>query len=78
MSRVAGWWYGNILRRLSASEPFSMTGRRNGSDTWSKPGELRGRVVTQNIGLGQCRKLLHTVIRKKRRRRIQKGGTPKG
>ena len=66
------------LRRLSASEPMSMAGRRNGSDTWSKPGELRGRGVTQNVGIGRCRKLLHTVIRKTRRRGIQKGGTAKG
>ena len=48
-----------------------MTGRRNGSDTWSKPGELRVRGVAQNVGLGRCRKLLHTVI-KKNRGRIQR------
>ena len=26
MPRVVGWWYGNIFRRLSASEPFSQVG----------------------------------------------------
>ena len=26
--------------------------RRGGSDTWSKLGELRGRGVAQNVGLG--------------------------
>ena len=46
------------------SEPMSMAGRRNGSDTWSKPGALRVRGVAQNIGIGRCRKLLHKVIRK--------------
>ena len=66
------------LRRLSAAEPMSMAGHRNGSDTWSTPGELRGRGVAKNVGIGRCRKLLHTVIRKTRRRRIQKGGTAKG
>ena len=52
------------LRRLSASKPMSMASRRNGSDIWSKPGALTGRGVAQNVGIGRCRKLLHTVIRK--------------
>ena len=26
MSRVVGWWYGNIFRRLSASEPVFQVG----------------------------------------------------
>ena len=52
------------LRRLSASEPMSMSGRRNGSDTWPKPGELRGRGVAQKVGPGRCWKLLRTVISK--------------
>ena len=77
MSRVVTWWYGDIFRRLSASEPMSMAGRRNVSDTRSKPGELRGRGVAQPVGLGRCRKrrcrkLFLTVIRKNRRRRIQR------
>ena len=40
------------LWRLPASGPISMAGRINGSDTWSKPGELRGRGVAQNVGIG--------------------------
>ena len=47
MSKVVEWWYGNSFRRLFASIPLSMAGRENGSDTWSKPGELRGRGVAQ-------------------------------
>ena len=53
------------LRLLSASEPISMAGRRNGSDTWSKPAELRGRGVAQNVGLGRCWKPLRTVTSQK-------------
>ena len=51
------------LRRLLASEPMSMAGRRNGSEGWAKPGEMRGRGVAQNVGIGRCWKLLHTVKR---------------
>ena len=65
-------------RRLSASEPMSITGHRNGSDTWSKPGELRGRGVAQSVGLGRCRKLLHVVMINKTQKKNPKGGTAKG
>ena len=51
---------------------MSMAGRRNDSDTWSKLGELRGRGVAQNVGLGRCRKLLHTDIKIKPLEKIQR------
>ena len=53
------------LGRLSASEPMSMAGRRNGSDTRSKPGEPRGQGVAQKVGLRRFWKLLRTVISEK-------------
>ena len=31
MSRVIGCWYGNIFRRLSASEPLSKVGHKGGA-----------------------------------------------
>ena len=63
---------------MSASEPMSMAGRGNGSDSCSKPGELRGRGVAKNVGPQAMLKTLNLVIRKKAcRRRIQKDGTAK-
>ena len=54
MSRVVGWWFGNIFRRLTASEPLSQVCNKGGAPAfvglgtnvhgWSLPILGRSRV----------------------------------
>ena len=50
------------LRRLLASEPMSMAGRRKRFRYLVEAGRAEGSWCRSNVGIGRCRKLLHTVI----------------
>ena len=60
---VPDWLYNGVGSGVyRARHQGLLSGRRDGSNNWSKSGVLRDRGVAKNVGLGRWRKLLNTVV----------------